>query len=134
MPLATPATAAPPPGEEPHAFTFAAAMTATMQPNPPPRPVAVAGTGTSRCHVMQASFGGKKTLLVRAEADGQVRYTALTVLEGFEESMLKSFITEHAPGGTSLGTFATKDAALAKARELCSRSTQAPHVKRANAG
>jgi hypothetical protein len=134
QPDTTASVAVPAAQEQPGAFAFAAAMTATMQPNPVPRPVAVAGTGTSGCNVMQASYGGEKTLLVRAEAGGQVRYTALTVLEGFEGAMLQSFTKAHAPGGMSVGTFATKDAALARARELCSGAALAPHTRRAHAG
>ena len=42
--------------------------------------------------------------------------------------MLDSFVKEHAPGGSSVGEFATKEAALARARELCPGATRAPQT------
>ncbi len=97
--------------EAPKSFAFAAAMVAAANAAP-------AGDA-ARCRVFSASYGGTKTLLVRAAAGPEQQYTALTVLDGFEESMLESYVKAHAPGGTSLGTFDTRDAALAKASELC---------------
>ena len=91
-----------------------------------PAPEAVAST--ARCRVLSASYGGQKTLLVHASANGEVHYTALTVLDGFERSMLDNFVREHAPGGSSVGEFATKEAALARARELCPGATRAPQT------
>ena len=96
---------------EPKAFAFAAAMVAVASAAP--------ATDAVRCRVFSASYGGTKTLLVRAAAGTEEHYTALTVLDGFEDSMLAGYVKEHAPGGTSLGTFDTPDAALAKAGELC---------------
>jgi hypothetical protein len=77
------------------------------------------------CPVTTASYGGKKILLVRSAADADVRFTVLTVLEGFEKSMLDSYLKAHAPGGSSVGEFANKNAAFAKARELCPRPAAA---------
>jgi hypothetical protein len=111
--------------EGPPAFGFAGAMDVeALTTRPTPETVA----GTARCRVLSASYGGKKTLLVRAAAAGEVRYTALTVLDGFERSMLDNFVREHAPGGLSVGEFATKEAALARARQLCPGATQAPRT------
>jgi hypothetical protein len=56
---------------------------------------------------------------VRSVPSAEMHYTVLTVLEGFEKSMLDSYLKAHAPGGASLGEFSSKDAALAKAKELC---------------
>jgi hypothetical protein len=81
--------------------------------------VAAPPVEAERCRVFSASYGGTKTLLVRAPAGAEQHYTALTVLEGFEDSMLAGYVKARAPGGTSLGTFDTRDAALAKASELC---------------
>jgi hypothetical protein len=72
-----------------------------------------------------SSYGGDKILLVRSQAGSQVRYTALTVLDGFEHSMLENFLKTSAPGGSSIGEFATKEAALAKAGELCPAAASA---------
>jgi hypothetical protein len=89
---------------------------------------------SARCRVLSASYGGRKTLLVRSRAEAEDRFTALTVLEGFEQSMLANYIKAHAPGGTSLGEFATKDAAVAKAKELCPGSTDASDDGASRAG
>lgn len=82
-------------------------------------------TSAGTCDIVAASYGGEKTLLVRgAETSGTTRYTVLTVLAGFERSMLDSYIKTHAPGGMSLGEFESKDAAIAKARQLCPTAAQ----------
>jgi hypothetical protein len=118
----------PPPQRQPEgppAFAFAGGMDVeALTASPAPEAVA----GTARCRVQSASYGGQKTLLVRAPSNGEVHYTALTVLDGFERSMLDSFVREHAPGGSSVGEFATKEAALARARELCPGATRAPQT------
>ena len=71
------------------------------------------------CKIHSASFGGTTTLLIRAATVTETNYTALTVLDGFEQSMAASFIASRAPGGATLGAFPSREAALAKARELC---------------
>jgi hypothetical protein len=83
--------------------------------------VAPAGLGVPppACSVHSASYGGQKTLLVRTTEDSALRYTALTVLDGFEKSMLETFLKASASGGESLGEFPNKAGAIAKARELC---------------
>ena len=88
----------------------------------------------SACKVLTASYGGTKTLLLRSRAGNELRYTALTVLDGFERSMFESYVKAYAPGGSSLGTFKTKDAALARARELCATQARAPQSANPNAG
>jgi len=80
-------------------------------------PSAAASTGA--CRVEAASFGGRKTLLIRTVANGEERFTALGVLEGFERSMADSFIRSHAPGGQPIAEFSSPEAALARAFELC---------------
>jgi hypothetical protein len=111
-------------------FAFAPAVNlADLHKAAPPKSDAVPA-----CRVLTASYGGKKTLLVRTTAGPNVHYTALTVLEGFEGSMLNNFLKAHAPGGSSLGEFDNKDAALAKARELCPGSAAAPKGEGASAG
>jgi hypothetical protein len=116
---------------EPRAFAFAAGLdVAALTASPVPQPVAA----SARCRVLSASYGGKKTLLVRARAGAEVRYTALTVLEGFEGSMLENYIKAHAPGGANVGAFETRDAALARAKELCPGAAEAPRAEGASAG
>ncbi len=71
------------------------------------------------CRVMAASFGGTKTLLVRTNATGETRYTALTVLDGFEKSMFDTYAKTSAPGAEVVGEYATREEALADARTNC---------------
>ena len=71
------------------------------------------------CRVLTASYGGKKTLLVRAIANGETRLTALTVLDGFEKSMFDIYAKASAPGAELIGEYASKDDALADARANC---------------
>jgi hypothetical protein len=84
--------------------------------------------------VTTASYGGKKILLVRSKASPEVSFTVLTVLEGFEKSMLDNYLKAHAPGGSSVGEFASRTAAYAKARELCASSAGSPTGDGASAG
>ena len=104
--------------------------TARPAPSGTPKEAAVG----ARCRVVTASYGGKKILLVRSKASPEVRFTVLTVLEGFEKSMLDSYLKAHAPGGSSVGEFASKNAAFAKARELCPSAAAAPTGEGASAG
>lgn len=119
--------------EAPRAFAFAAAMSSAL-----PKPKATAAPKVAadggNCRVLTASYGGKKVLLVRSKGSPDVRYTVLTVLEGFEKSMLDNYLKAHAPGGSSVGEFESKDAAFAKAKELCPSAAAAPHGEGASAG
>lgn len=115
----------------PRAFAYAAAMGNTL---PEPSPTPKVATDAGRCRVLTASYGGKKILLVRSKASAEVRFTVLTVLEGFERSMLDNYLKAHAPGGSSVGEFESKDAALAKAKELCPKAAAAPRGEGASAG
>jgi len=98
-------------GSEVAAFAFAAGMQATRSTGEPRQ--------ARGCSILSASYGGKKALLVQSGSAPELRYTVLTVLDGFEKSMLESYLKSHARGGTSLGEFKDRDAALAKARQLC---------------
>jgi hypothetical protein len=129
-PAATPATGQATP-EAPPAFAFAGAMSSAL-PKPAAAPKVAAAGGN--CRVLTASYGGKKVLLVRSKTTAEERYTVLTVLEGFEKSMLDSYLKAHAPGGSSVGEFENKDAAFAKAKELCPSAAAAPTGEGASAG
>ncbi len=113
-------------GEEPQAFAFAASMVAAEQTAPVQQ--------AEHCRVFSASYGGTKTLLIKAESEGELHYTTLTVLDGSEDSMLADYLKAHAPNGSSLGTFPTRDAALMKAGELCPAPADALNDKSASAG
>jgi len=121
-----PAAAAAMPAEQPTErpmLAFAAGLNRFARPSIDPSVAAPAYL--KRCKVDWSSYGGDKILLVRSQAGSQVRYTALTVLEGFEHAMLENFLKTSAPGGSSIGEFATKEAALAKAGELCPAAASA---------
>ncbi len=108
--------------------TAVAASVSTVVSPPPPASVAArtaspsaASAGT--CRVLSASYGGSKTMLIRAEAGGETHFTALTVVDGFERSMVDSYLQTRAPGGQTIGAFETPDAALKYARTLCNGTT-----------
>lgn len=72
------------------------------------------------CRVLTASYGGRKTLLVRAVAGLETRYTALTVHDGFEKTMFDTYARASAPDGADIiGAYDDKDQALADARANC---------------
>lgn len=71
------------------------------------------------CVVETARYGGETTVLVKAPDGSTVHYVALSVLDGFEDSMTASFLASRPEGGDVLGTFPSRDAAVAKARTLC---------------
>jgi len=87
--------------------------------DPVAHPPSGLGVKPLTCRIDAASFGGMKTVLIRSEAGRDVHFIALTVLDGFEKSMTESFIKSRADSGQAVGEFPNKDAALAKARELC---------------
>ena len=81
-----------------------------------PRP----SSASVNCTILTASYGGNKTLLVRAATETETKLTALTVLDGFEGSMFNTYARAHAPGAELVGTFDSRDDALAEAHALCS--------------
>jgi hypothetical protein len=113
------------PSQRPVAFAYAGALGAALTKAKP---------AASTCNVASASYGGKKVLLVRSGSAEPLRFTVLTVLEGFEKSMLDSYLKAHLPNGSSVGEFATRDAAFAKAKELCASAAAAPKAEGASAG
>ena len=82
---------------------------------PEPQPVAQ----PTRCTVLTASYGGRKNVLIRNVVGAELQLTAVQVLDGMEASLAESFVRTHARGGEVMGEFATRDAALAKAFDLC---------------
>jgi Mannosyl-glycoprotein endo-beta-N-acetylglucosaminidase len=92
-----------------------------LRPALPPEGIGPSSGVTCKVHV--ASYVGKgaasKTLLIKAETDTELSYTALQVLDGFERSMGESFIKTRAAGGSAIAQFESSDAALSRAYELC---------------
>ncbi|WP_439542092.1 glucosaminidase domain-containing protein [Hyphomicrobium sp.] len=77
------------------------------------------GVKPGRCIVETATFAGDTTVLVKSPVGADVHYIALSVLDGFEESMARSFIDARPQGGEALGVYPSKEAALTHARTLC---------------
>lgn len=98
---------------------------ASSVPPPSPRPVQAAqpaprdAGARGACRVLTASYGGRKTLLVRSAQGDVTRYTALTVLDGFEQSMLATYAKSVAEPGEVVGAYASREEALGQARKLC---------------
>lgn len=84
-------------------------------------PSGVAADIPSDCSILAASYGGKKTLLVRAKVNGATQYTALTVLDGFEKSMFDIYSRSQASNPEIIGEYASKDEALSDARANCAK-------------
>lgn len=97
----------------------AAAVAPAARPALAPPPAAASD---ANCLVQAASYGGSKTLLLRDETDGKTRLTALTVLDGFEKSMVDTFAKANAIKVDVIGEYETKDKALADANANCSGS------------
>ncbi len=96
----------------------AAALRASVMPTFPTSPQPKAAAPTT-CRVLMASYGGKKTMLIRHQTSDAIEYTALRVLDGFEQSMMESYLKTHAPGGTLIGEFASSEGAFERAFQLC---------------
>jgi hypothetical protein len=77
------------------------------------------GVKPSRCVVETARYGGDTTVLVKSPQGAKLHYIALSVIDGFEDSMTKSFLSSRGGGGEVLGTFPSREQALAQARTLC---------------
>ena len=71
------------------------------------------------CKVLSASYGGTKTLLIRATSGGETQYTALTIIDGFEKSMFDAYARNEAVGAEIVGEYPTREAALADAKFNC---------------
>ncbi len=80
------------------------------------------GAAPGPCMIKTASYGGRKTVLIKSARDGATELTALSVLDGFETSMTVNFINSRAPGGEVIGEFADAEAAMTKARSVCPQS------------
>ncbi len=72
-----------------------------------------------KCRVFTASYGGQKTILIRAQASGMTNYTVLDVNEGQEQREADAYIAAYAKGGEIAAEFPGQAQALDKAFELC---------------
>jgi hypothetical protein len=71
------------------------------------------------CHIVSASYGGTKTLLLRSTNSGETRLTLLTVLDGFEKSMFETYAKADDAGAQIVGEYPSRRAALADAHANC---------------
>jgi hypothetical protein len=104
-----------PPSPQPAARIVAVpppvAVRAGVTTQAPPRPM--------DCRVQLASYGGTRTVLIRRDGQTGMELTALTVIDGFEQSMVQSFVDNHARGGVPVASFANRTEALSRAYEIC---------------
>lgn len=73
----------------------------------------------SHCKVLTASYGGKKTLLIRSRTGEEVQYTALTIMDGFEKPMFDAYARTEAVGAEIVGEYASPESALIDAKVNC---------------
>ena len=97
-------------------------LKAATRPEAFPEPSGL-GAPKEKCTLRTASYGGTKTVLIRADDANGTQFTALRVLEGFEASLTEGFIRERAPGGIMIGEFTNETEAIAKVREYCPAAT-----------
>ncbi len=85
--------------------------------------VAQSQTAHGSCRIVMASYGGTRTVLIRATTGIAVDLVVLAVIPGFEDSMTANFIRTRLPGGVVDGGFADRDAALVRAKAMCPSSS-----------
>jgi hypothetical protein len=73
----------------------------------------------TRCHIVSASYGGTKTLLLRSTNGGETQMTLLTVLDGFEKSMFENYAKADDAAAQIVGEYPSRKAALVDARANC---------------
>ena len=81
--------------------------------------VAVPPAARPSCKVWTASYGGSRSVIIKAKADRQENYTVLDVNEGSEKREAAAYIAAYAKGGETVGEFTNPSQALDKAFELC---------------
>jgi hypothetical protein len=74
---------------------------------------------TDKCRIWTASYGGKKSILIKSVAADTTNYTVLDVHVGAEMREARAFIDAYARGGALVGKFADQTKALERAFGLC---------------
>jgi len=72
-----------------------------------------------KCRVFTASYGGQKSLIIKAQSEQFINYTVLDVNEGSEAREIEAYIAAYAKGGQKVAEFSDQTQALDKAFELC---------------
>ncbi|MBS0250317.1 MAG: glucosaminidase domain-containing protein [Proteobacteria bacterium] len=80
---------------------------------------AAENASSPHCKVLTASYGGKKTLLIRSRSGDEVQYTALTIMDGFEKPMFEAYARTEATGAEIVGEYASPESALIDAKVNC---------------
>lgn len=75
------------------------------------------------CGIWSASYGGQVALLIRSMTGATTNYTVLQVEEAAAGQQARDFIQVHAQNGELLERFGSRDAAFARAFELCPNPT-----------
>ena len=78
-----------------------------------------AGRAQAKCRIWTASYGGKKSILIKSVAADTTNYTVLDVHSGAEMREARAFIDAYARGGALVGKFADQTKALERAFTLC---------------
>ena len=77
------------------------------------------------CKVWTASYGGNRNVLIQTVVGEELHLTALQVLDGREEELAATFIETHAVGGNKVaGSFPNREAALARAFDICPQAAR----------
>ena len=66
-----------------------------------------------------ASYGGQRSVIIKAVAGDSSNYTVLDVNEGKEKRETEAYIAAYAKGGETVGEFKSQNQALDKAFNLC---------------
>jgi hypothetical protein len=113
-------------------YCNAPATLASTQPHPAPAPLPhrrkpdtkkSSVSKTTRCDVQIASFGGNRAVLIESAAGNAIKLTALSVQPGFEVAMAANFIQSYAADGRTIGTYNSREHALAAAHTICRQRT-----------
>lgn len=72
-----------------------------------------------QCSVNVASYGGKRTVLIRSHTEAHMKLTALDVDPRYERELAHEFIASYAQGGTKIASYRTRAEALVRAHAMC---------------
>ena len=73
----------------------------------------------SQCSVDVASYGGKRTVLIKSRTNAHLKLTALDVDPRYETELSREFILTHAQGGKTIASYGTRAEALVRAHAMC---------------
>jgi hypothetical protein len=97
-----------------------ASAAATIKPQTAPgAATAPAANAAAKCRVWTASYGGQKSVIIRATVDKVSNFTVLDVNEGQEARETEAYIAAYAKGGQKVADFPNQAAAMEKAFQLC---------------